>query len=104
MLGFWGYSPHRITQLKGHLPEASRLLDGKMKKRKGLAAETGLFSRRANDLKPRQEKRIFEANFKFLNMRVTPRLTRRARPRRPSGRPARSRADRLGSYRLGPRP
>jgi hypothetical protein len=32
-----------VTQLKGHLPEASRLLDGKMKKRKGLAAETGLF-------------------------------------------------------------
>jgi hypothetical protein len=43
MLGFWGNSPRRITQLKGHLPEASRLLDGKMKKRKGLAAETGLF-------------------------------------------------------------
>jgi hypothetical protein len=43
MLGFWGNSPRHITQLKGHLPEASRLSDGKMKKRKGLAAGTGLF-------------------------------------------------------------
>jgi hypothetical protein len=31
MPGFWGNSPRHITQLEGHLPEASRLLDGKMK-------------------------------------------------------------------------